>query len=240
MDVKILTRVRGLLTKAESTEFADEAEALTAKAAELVAKYGIDQALLAAAGKTRDEIGTLVIHVATPYALDKDGLLYAVSVALRCKGIKRKLRDGGYRVTVVGFQSDLERVELLYTSLLTQGIGQLTHIRPTNGESTTSYRKSWFAGFAVTIGERLREAERRAAADADSARVGTGCTSTALVLVDRQSRVEQAYDEMFPKARSARSRSLRGGGYGDGRAAGQRADLGNARVGGRKEAIGRG
>jgi hypothetical protein len=48
-----LERVRALLAKAESTEFDEKAEALTEKAQELMTRYSIDAALLAAhvAGK---------------------------------------------------------------------------------------------------------------------------------------------------------------------------------------------
>jgi len=46
----LLERVRKLLAKAEDDSVTPaEAEALTAKAAELMARYGIDRALLAAA-----------------------------------------------------------------------------------------------------------------------------------------------------------------------------------------------
>ncbi len=49
-DNALLERVRKLLAKAESAGVTDpEAEALPAKAAELMARYGIDRALLAAA-----------------------------------------------------------------------------------------------------------------------------------------------------------------------------------------------
>jgi Protein of unknown function (DUF2786) len=47
-DQRMLERVRALLAKAESTEFAAEAEALTARAQELMARHSIDYALLAA------------------------------------------------------------------------------------------------------------------------------------------------------------------------------------------------
>ena len=54
----LLDRVRKLLTKAESDGVtAAEAEALTAKAAELMAKYGIDRALLAARRPETDHPG---------------------------------------------------------------------------------------------------------------------------------------------------------------------------------------
>ena len=47
-DRRVLDRVRGLLTKAESTEFPAEAEALTAKAQELMARHSIEQAMVEA------------------------------------------------------------------------------------------------------------------------------------------------------------------------------------------------
>ena len=47
-DERILGKIRALLAKAEATEFPDEAEALSARAQELMAKHSIDHALLAA------------------------------------------------------------------------------------------------------------------------------------------------------------------------------------------------
>ncbi|MDP9441581.1 MAG: DUF2786 domain-containing protein, partial [Actinomycetota bacterium] len=46
IDDRILSRVRALLAKAESTEFAPEAEAFTEKAQELMARYAIDDPVL--------------------------------------------------------------------------------------------------------------------------------------------------------------------------------------------------
>ena len=40
-----LATIRGLLAKAEATEFAAEAEAFTAKASELMARYSLDEAM---------------------------------------------------------------------------------------------------------------------------------------------------------------------------------------------------
>ena len=50
---RMLDRVRALLAKAESTTFPAEAEALTGKAQELIARHSIDEALLAAAAEPR-------------------------------------------------------------------------------------------------------------------------------------------------------------------------------------------
>src|SRR5260370_42461587 len=53
VDQRMLDRVRGLLANAESTEFPEEAEALTSRAQELMARHSIDDALLTAAGSGR-------------------------------------------------------------------------------------------------------------------------------------------------------------------------------------------
>ena len=72
----LLARVRKLLAKAEDPACTPaEAEAFTAKATELIAKYGVDQALLAEADPARDPVGDRVVALDPPYALDKAGLL---------------------------------------------------------------------------------------------------------------------------------------------------------------------
>jgi Protein of unknown function (DUF2786) len=236
MDEKILARIRGLLAKAESTSFPAEAEALTAKVADLVAKYGVDQALLADAGKTRDEIGRRDLVVDKPYALDKCMLLVEIANALRCEHIRTARKGRPMIMTLIGFESDMERVELLYTSLLVQAARQLTRIQPPagSGVSTIAYRKSWSTGFSSAVGQRLQEAERRAATEA--ATEASPGTSTELVLIDRTRQVQQEFARLFPSTRTT-FRRVGPSGYDAGQAAGRRADLGNGRVGGRKAAI---
>ena len=59
-----LARVRKLLAKAEDTAVTpQEAEAYTAKAAELMASYGIDRAMLAAADPATDVPADLVVEL---------------------------------------------------------------------------------------------------------------------------------------------------------------------------------
>src|SRR2546423_11457106 len=89
-DDAILAKVRKLLAKAENEACTQaEAEAFTAKAAELIAKYGIDRALLADTQPDTDRIGDRVIVLDAPYARDKAGLLHTVATALRCKTVLR-------------------------------------------------------------------------------------------------------------------------------------------------------
>ncbi|RST20878.1 bifunctional 3'-5' exonuclease/DNA polymerase [Streptomyces sp. WAC04770] len=64
----MLTRIRALLAKAEATGFPEEAEALTAKAQELMARHSIDEALLAARSHSTDGPGVPFAGLLRVYA----------------------------------------------------------------------------------------------------------------------------------------------------------------------------
>lgn len=233
MEANLLARVRALLAKAESTAYEAEAEAFNAKAVELIAKYGIDEALLAASGAKTDTIASRVIDIDNPYAMEKATLLNAVAKSLRCQALATRARKGGpvNIVTLVGYSSDLERVTLIYTSLLLQATTQVTRQRPRDNSqtSTVAFRRSWWVGFSTAVRARLVEAERRAAEQTVSPTPGT---STELVLRDRTALVRDAFRELFPRTRTSRAPSATSGdGYRNGRTAGERADLGARRVG---------
>jgi hypothetical protein len=225
----ILDKVRKLLAKAENPGCTPaEAQALTDKAAELIAKYGVDRALLAAAAPELDPLGDRVLDLGPPYALDKAGLLATVARALRCRTVRRKhwAGDGyAYAVHLFGFACDLERVELLFTSLLVQASLALSVAEVPEWDSVAAFRRSWLAGYARAIGQRLHRAEERAGA----APTGDG-PSVALVLADRADLVDRRVEEHYPHVRTAAPRRLIGSGMGGGYAAGQRADLGGVRV----------
>lgn len=231
-----LERVRKLLAKAERAGTPDEAEIYTAKAVELMARHGIDEAVLAAADPERaDPIGAVRITIDDPYSAGKARLLGWTAAALGCRWVMHDARGGRVpAVTVFGFGSDRERVELLYTSLLLQAARQLAEVRPARpGESVAAYRRSWLYGFAARIHERLSEARDRALREQDGVRDGAEQrTATELVLADRGDRVDRAYAAEFPSLRRARRPSVSGSGYRRGAAAAERADLGGTRLSG--------
>ncbi|HET6214352.1 MAG TPA: DUF2786 domain-containing protein, partial [Micromonosporaceae bacterium] len=170
MSDAILDKVRKLLLKAENPGCTpEEAAAFTAKAAELIAKYGVDRALLAAAVPDSDVVGDLVVDCPAPYARDKADLLAGVAAALRCDSVRRQTFAADRRTFAMhlfGFASDLERVELLYTSLLVQAAHGLAGTPVPAWESAPAYRRSWLAGFRQAICWRLRTAESHAASAA--------------------------------------------------------------------------
>jgi Protein of unknown function (DUF2786) len=235
MESTKLGRVRKLLAKAERAGTPEEAQTYTEKAVELMARHGIDVALLAAADPGRDEIGITRIPVADPYSAGKARLLGWTAAALRCRAVLHQARGGRVTaVTVFGFASDRERVEVLFTSLLLQATAQLVARRPERaGESVAAYRRSWLHGFAVAVHRRLADAERRAADAGPVGAAGEG-RRTDLVLADRRDRVERAYAEAFPTLGRGRRPALSGTGFPAGVDAGERADLGAPAVPGRR------
>jgi hypothetical protein len=235
-----LDKVRKLLAKAEDPACTpEEAAAFTDKAAELIAKYGVDRALLAARDPTTDTVGDRVVEVVPPYALDKVGLLVGVASALRCRSVRRAGQGHrGFSVHLFGFGSDLERVELLFTSLLVQAAYGLADAVPRRYENVAAFRRSWLAGFSGAVSHRLREAERAATTAGDERAPGTSMT---LVLADRSDRVARRVAEVYPRLASVGPRRLTGSGLGAGMDAGRRADLGGGRMssGRRAAALGR-
>jgi hypothetical protein len=242
MSSVVLDKVRKLLAKAEDPACtAAEAAAFTDKAAELIARYGVDRALLAARDPATDAVADRIVQVLPPYAREKFSLLAGVAAALRCRSILRDDDPAGRRVFSVhlfGFGSDLERVELLFTSLLVQAAYGLAATAPPALENLAAFRRSWLTGFARAVCYRLREAEQRATTAAkDEAVPGT---SMALVLADRSGQVERRVSEVYPRLTSLGPRRLAGSGMWAGMDAGRRADLGGARVSSRGRAALRG
>jgi hypothetical protein len=229
----LLDRVRKLLAKAEADGVtAPEAEALTAKAAELMARYGIDRAMLAASQPETDKPGSRVIDIANPWAQVRAHLLSGVASAMRCQCILLNADGPGARVHVFGYASDLERVDILYTSLLLQMMHGLTAAgMPARVSSVRAWRRSWQLGFVAAVVARIKAAEERAAARSEAEhRPGP---STALVLADRSVVIRRQMEEAYPVTRQARV-TYTGRGYQDGYAQGQRADIGASRLARRK------
>ncbi len=234
----VLAKVRKILAKAEDPAATpEEAETYTAKAAELIAGYGIDRALLAESVPGSDVVGDRVVVLDAPYALDKANLLSGVALTLRCRAVQRTRYDGGEKqlsMHLFGYDSDLARAEVLYTSLLLQATSMLTRSFAPSGENLAAYRRSWLAGFTTAVVRRLRESEDRAAQAAETAQASgaaPGGRSVSLVLADRSVAVRAAVESEYPHLRKAQARSLSGSGGRSGYLAGQRADLGGVRVG---------
>ncbi|MFD7738035.1 DUF2786 domain-containing protein [Kitasatospora sp. NPDC059800] len=228
----MLARVRAILAKAEDPAASpEESEVYFAKAAALMAKYGIEETMLAVAKAVPEKPTSRLIKIEGTYAKDRQQLLSFIASALGASTVLLKVEDEPTSkvvnaVDIFAFESDLNRVELLYTSLLLQALNGMKHVRPLPGESPTSYRKTWLSGFSSAVYHRLKQAENAARSDYE---VSTG-SSTELVLADRKSRVVAERDRKYKKLRKTPKRKLTGSGWGAGKAAGKQADLGGNRL----------
>ncbi len=222
----LLERVRKLLAKAESAGVTGpEAEALTAKAAELMARYGIDRALLAAARPETDHPANRVIAVPNPWARVQAHLLCGLASAMRCQCIILPSSRPGTRIHIFGYASDIERADMLYTSLLVQmWQGLVSAPLPAWTRNPRAWRRSWLLGFATAVIARVRAAEQHAAAEATAPQARSG-TGAALVLADRKQVISRAVQQAYPVTRTAKV-TYSGSGY----AKGQQADLGGSRL----------
>ncbi|MFC4999864.1 DUF2786 domain-containing protein [Dactylosporangium cerinum] len=239
VDVRLLDRVRALLAKAESTTYPAEAETYTAKAQELVARHSIDEALLVARGGATGASSMVVpfarrIGVDHPYESEKASLLDAVARANRCHAVWSP--ELGF-ATVFGFDSDIDAVDLLHTSLLVQANRAMSAAEPlgvqANGKAgrarLKTFRQSFLVGFAVRIGERLTQASEAAVQDTMKGTVeDTDASPQDLlpVLAARDAQVRETMERVFP--RTVRGRGTRvdsDEGWDSGRAAADRAAL---------------
>ncbi len=236
MTTDIARRIRALLDKAEHTDYVHERDAFTAKAMALMAEYRITEAMVDAArdpADRRGRIGDREIHLGSgPYVRARLELLGPVAESNTCSVVTYVGWDG--RVAVLhGYGGDLDRAEMLYTSLLVQATSEASRLTVPRGNKTVSVRRSFLFGFAATIAERLAEvnaAAARAADDTAADGVDSGRTaSVAIVLADRRADVDDYVKQRYGRLGTLRSTRVSATGYGQGRAAGARADLGTRR-----------
>ena len=249
-DDRILHRIRALLAKAESTPYAEEAAALTAKAQELIAQHAIDSAMIAEQ-TGRGEITTRLVFIPAPYPKEKFLLLGGVASANGCRAIlglddiaresvlesPELFRDDGRYSTIVGYAGDLDATELVFTSLLVQAVNVMLahgrHIDEWGDNRTRSFRRSFLHSFAWTIRERLAEVRSAAGAAAEAASPG----NVLPVLASRSDAVDSFVDDAFPRLTNLRTSVSNFDGVIAGEHAGRRADIGGSRIGRRTTAI---
>jgi hypothetical protein len=219
VDQKILARVRALLAKAESTQFPDEAEALSAKAQELMNRHAFERALLDADAQRQQVATSIRLWLDNPYVEAKSSLVAAIANANRCKAVfYAKL---GF-VALVGEEMDLEITELLAMSLLVQAtramVAEGSHTMRDGTSRTRSFRRSFLVAYAGRIGERLEEAGTRAHDPAEDKRLLP-------VLAKRSRVVEETFQAMFSNTVQRSTTVTNGAGWHAGRAAADRANL---------------
>lgn len=233
-----LATIRGLLAKAEATEFPAEAEAFTAKAAELMSRYAIDEAAVWAADRSSGSPTDRMINLHRPYLAQKAVLVAEVAAVFGCQAIRMMVGASSPTelVSVVGYGSDLDVVEAMVTSLLVQAATAMVVDQPSGLTSSgaASFRRSHLMGFIETATSRLKEQHRSSIAEREAQRrtgagpSGEASPSMAVVLADRGAEVTSEFRRRFPHIRHSRvSVGSSSHGRRSGQLAGSRADLGS-------------
>ncbi|MFT7837632.1 DUF2786 domain-containing protein [Saccharothrix sp. BKS2] len=209
VDPKVLNRVRGLLAKAESTAFPEEAEALSAKAQELVTRHALERMPVEAPTTTSRRL-----WLDKRYFDGKAQVVHVVAKANRCRAV---VYDLGF-VALVGEELDLEIVELLSASLLVQATRAMVAAGERAGKSSEerslAFRKSFLLSYAHRVGERLRAVNEVPEDD-----------RLLPVLAERKKAVDEYFGSMFTRT-VAKSTTVRSSaGWDAGRSAADRANL---------------
>ncbi|ULR54654.1 DUF2786 domain-containing protein [Streptomyces deccanensis] len=231
----LLIKVRSLLRKAENSGATEEeARAYLDKATELMAKYGIEQAMLDDAVTEPERPVDRIVDLYPPYVKEGRRLLARIGYEMRCRSVYPGGKDNRHRVHLFGFETDLQATEVLFASLrlqMLEGADRADRRHRPAGEDARAYKRSWMLGFIREVTARIAAAQQaaRAAAEeeagADEEQLSGG-RSVALVLADRTTVVQAQLDARYPKLSKARPTKFKGTGYWQGVADGREADIG--------------
>jgi hypothetical protein len=234
-----VSKVQKLLQKAERASTQSEAEAFFEKAQDLMTKWMIDDAMLAAAGtaEVKDEIIREHVKLKESYFRPNSDLLIGIAKA---NGVRTLIytqstwkRYGLAGVELIGWKTDIERVRLLFTSLILQMSRERRRsmpdqIREIGGREVVKWRYGFSYGYAAQISRRLSEQAQRTKEQA----VKDDYTGSLLPAVrDRNAQVADFMSNVKTKTLKRRSRTESFEGFVSGVEAANRADVGNTRVG---------
>lgn len=226
-----ISKIRGLLAKAAATEYSEEAASFLAKAAELMAKHQVDEAILSLTADPKvDPCESRIVDV-TAYRSQKDQLAISIGELFNV-WVRRTHKSNQYNL--FGHRSDLDLMVSLLTSLEIQLDSEILQITSYDAVSTKRARRSFAAGWIKVVSQRLKAAYETATEESlQDAPVGTG-----LAIIDRSKKVDAEYREHFGSAPGYRTSHRRTNQsyshYNAGSSAGRTANIGQTSVGGQR------
>ncbi len=231
VDRTLVSRVRKLMDKAAATSNVHEADAFSRKAAELVARHRIrPESLVESDG---DDLTVREMALGRgAYVRGRLALLMAVADAHDARVVFGATPTGTIAY-VAGHSSDLDVVEVMYTSLHAQAAAQMSGQRRATAAATQSFRRSFLFGYADRVATSFDEVRRAAEAASPTTVTDGGGLSPARLA--RSQRVDEFVGQRFGRVRTARSPAgAELTGWSAGSVAAERADLGRRRVEGRR------
>lgn len=250
MSDKQVDRINALLAKAEAASTQEEADTYNAKASELMIRYGVEQAMLAAArgeADAKEEIVQIKVDFTGQFAKSHMMLAWLAAQALTGEAVSgfktRHYRGSGVTLTLIGYESDVSSVKAMIASLLLQCESELfdwweyekAAYKGQGQYDKTVARRSFIEGYSSAASKKIRDVYSRVVKEEQAKETGT-----AVALVDRKKQVNDYIRDNYHvgKGRASYSRSDAAG-RSAGRAAGARADVGGRGVSNSRGRIGR-
>jgi len=220
-----IEKIEALVSKANDPATTEaEREAYMDKVYFLMAKFSIQESMLRTVEVGPPAVARCTIKVTNPhYAAKRELLLGAVDL-FGCRSIRKADKQ---TQVIYGFEHDNTQIVLLYASLGVQMLTALSQAKKPSYVHGRTFNNSFTIGFATSVRDRIRlmvDAAKQNVKD-------EGGTGMELVLLDKKKRLEAAVNEEFPMVTFTNGPSVRdASSYAAGRAAGQRADLGQSRI----------
>lgn len=213
------TKIANLLAKAYAKGTTlEESKTYEEKAFFLMAKLGIEESELRVKNHSDEKPVSEVFKKFAPYATSKEDLLASI---VSCLGGRMVMIPNTPIMEVFAFAGDLERIRTLYFSLLAQMHIEVSSMNVPEGTNKKKYTTSWLKGFVYGASKRLRSAYKKANEQ-----------TNALVIYDRDNKVQQMMIEKFGKIRLKQASSINDGqGFNAGVQSGLMADVGQDRLG---------
>lgn len=250
MEQDRIDKIEKLLRKAERAGTQEEAETFFAKAQELMSKWAIDEAMLdLERGEKREEptVARIVVNK-SGFWKSNCRLIFLIAKAcgveaIREEGMSKRNINPNLdperianltkpKMILVGFPSDITRVEMLYASMRLQITRMANKEIPTelkgNARDAFVWRRSFLDAFADRIYYRLDEVNRLAKEE----KVEEYGGSLLPALASREVVIKEKVQKMYPDLKPIKRRGQRVDYHGAdrGRAAADRADIGNKPV----------
>lgn len=254
-EADIVRKVQALWAKADDPAATPaEKQAFTDKARELMAKHAIDQIMLAEASSTEEAV-VLADILLYEFADERGSLVpeqrmklaHYIAMHHRCQGIITEKHAsvradgtpqlGGKYLVLVGFQSDVDMVRMMYQSLGLDMLSQclMEDVNHLTAAQKKVYYTSFCEGYSARIELRLADVEWRIRQMAEQD------GSLLPVLASRSDVVKHKVREMFPNLTSVREKrfTVDPQAMDRGRVAADKAKIGGEKeVGGRKGELG--
>jgi hypothetical protein len=244
VDKSLLSKVRKLIAKAESTDVAAERDAFLTKAQEWMVRHAIDESLVKADAPNPMTERKVVVGSKGAGVWAKRLLVNSVA---SYAGLRSWSVTHSYYSVIAGYREDVEYAEMLITSLLLQLEQEYTlafkNDKPEWTDART-FRANFMEAFTDRVGSRLSVMKREAQAQAaDAAREAADAAGTllsdqeasqsvSLVLRNRKAKVSEWVDGNHKFVNTQRSRAAYcGSATQAGNRAGSRADLSGGRTG---------